>query len=111
MNDRMKQLLPGGVPKYVRCYDNGGETADRYTVVYTGRYRKDLRRDEFQYVGMSAEPFHPQGVGMHGSSPEQIDRPRSSHLGRRISFEKLPEDCRRLVLADYRDLWSLSKTC
>ena len=30
---RKENLLPQGTPRYVRCYDNGGETADRYTVV------------------------------------------------------------------------------
>ena len=107
MSPRAASLLPGGVPKYVRCYDNGGKTADRYTVVYTGRYRRDLTRDEFQFVGMSAQPFHPQGVGMHGSSKVQIDRPASAHLGKRIKFAELPDDCRKLVLADYRELWCL----
>ena len=40
--------------------DNGGETADRYTVIYTtksGRYN--------DAVGMSEHPFHPQGFGQH----------------------------------------------
>jgi hypothetical protein len=116
MNTRYQTFMPNDEPKYVRCYDNGGESADRYTVVFTGRYRK-MTGDEFLYRGMSANPFHPQGVGQFGSSPRQIDvnnwgfAPsvgRKNHLGKRIPFAELPEDCRKLVISDYKDIWSLN---
>jgi hypothetical protein len=111
--NRIKALLPNGLPKCIRAYDNGGETADRYTVVYTGRYRGN---GNFQCVGMSASPFHPQGVGMHGEHPQQIDvnqwgfapaMGRKNHLGKRIPFVELPPDCKTLVLSDYRSIWGL----
>lgn len=120
---RIETLLPLGEPKYVRCYDNGGKTADRYTVVYTGKYRTigSKRGGErvnggFQYVGMSALPFHPQGFGQHGEHTQQIDvnkwgfapaMGRSNHLGKRIPFNTLPADCQKLVMRDYRTLWNL----
>lgn len=113
MNKRTAKLLPNGEPKYVRCYDNGGTSADRYTVVYTGRYRG---KGWFQHVGMSANPFHPQGVGMHGEHSQQIDVNKSgfapaigrkNHLGKRITFAELPPDCQKLVLVDYRAIWEL----
>ena len=44
--------MPGNIPRYIRCYDNQGKSFDRYTVVYTGRYRK-CPRDQFRYIGMS----------------------------------------------------------
>jgi len=75
----------------IRCFDNWGETADRYTVIYL---ELPEGRGEFQCVGMSSYPFHPQGVGLHGSA---LPGP---HLGDEIEFEQLPEDCRRLVLQD-----------
>lgn len=118
--------MPLGVPKYIRCYDDGGESADRYTVVFTGNYRKPLPPDchqyygpftWFQYVGMSAYPYHPQGVGMHGENRNQIDvnkwgfapaMGRKCHLGRRIPFSQLPTDCQRLVISDYCDIWQLT---
>lgn len=118
--------MPNGVPKYVRCYTNNGETFDEYTVCYTGKYRKPLpdglrdsytgRMEWFQYVGMSTHPFHPQGFGQHGESISQIDvnkwgfAPavgRKNHLGVRIPFETLPSDCKRLVISDYRALWNI----
>jgi hypothetical protein len=70
----------------------------------------------FQHVGMSANPFHPQGVGQHGEHPQQIDvnewgfapaMGRKNHLGKRIPFVELPHDCQTLVLGDYREIWGL----
>jgi hypothetical protein len=105
--DRRNKLLPNGVPRYVRCYDNGGETFDRYTVVFTGRYRHKTG-GVFWHVGMSSNPFHPQGFGQHGESIDHIDRPTYGHLGKKIKFINLPEDCQKLVLSDYSDLWDLT---
>jgi hypothetical protein len=98
---REDTLMPGGVPRYIRCYDNRGETADRYTCVYTGRHGGN------SYVGMSANPFHPQGVGQHGESRSPIDRPTYSHLGKKIRFENLPPDCQKVVVSDYKSIWWL----
>lgn len=112
---RVQALLPDGVPRWVRVYDNGGSTADRYTAVFTGRYRKSSRED-FCYLGMSENPFHPQGVGMHGSSSRPVDTDekgwapavgKKNHLGVRIRFEDLPEKCRKCVLQTYKSIWSL----
>jgi len=123
---RLASLLPNGTPKYVRIYDNGGTSnggsMDRYTVVYTGKYRTlGLKRGEhlqswFQYVSMNSAPFHPQGIGMHGENQTQIDTNKSgfapamgrkNHLGIRIAFADLPPNCQKLVLQDYRELWDL----
>lgn len=116
---RQNNLLPNGVPKYVRCYDNE-KTADRFTVVYTGNYRGDgkiFAKGWFQYCGMSADPFHPQGIGQHGENPQQIDVNKSGfapaigrrcHLGKRIPFNQLPSDCQKLVLQDYKKIWGLA---
>lgn len=106
---RMKALMPDGVPRYIRCYDNGGVTADRYTVCFTGRYRhKSL--GEYLYLTMSNDPSHPQGVGQHGSSKHRIDYPSYQHLGTKITFNELPEACRNLVLEDYKALWNITES-
>jgi len=100
---RIDSLLPNGVPKWIRCYDDP-HTADRYTVVFTkkrvnkGCFPRPHHRGQFWYLGMSSMPFHPQGIGMHGESDELIDRPTYSHLGKRIKFENLPEDCQKFVV-------------
>lgn len=104
---RMTALMPNGIPRYVRCYDNGGETADRYTVVFCGRYTHKTGR-AFWYVGMNAAPFHPQGIGQHGESNYMpIDKPKYSHLGKKIKFIDLPEDCKTCVINTYTYLWDL----
>lgn len=114
---RQDRLLPNGVPRWVRCYDNGGRSFDRYTVVFTGRYRQKTG-GSYCYVAMSEHPFHPQGFGQHGESTTRIDvnkdgfAPaigRFNHLGTRIRFQDLPPDCQQLVLQDYRCLWGLGE--
>lgn len=100
------------LPKWVRCYDNGGETCDRYTVVYSG-HRDGYSRG----TSMSGAPFHPQGVCQYFEYDKAdlwrmgqqwgIDRPKYSHLGKKIKFTDLPTDCQRAVLQDYAELWNL----
>lgn len=103
---REKQLMPGGMPRYVHCYDNGGESFDRYTIVFTGRYRHKTG-GEFWYLGASEHPFHPQGLGQLGTSPKQIDDPIYSHLGKKVTFQSLPEDVQMFILQEYKYLWDL----
>ncbi len=112
LQERINRLMPNGIPRYIRCYDNGGAdkengTIDRYTVVYTGHYKKSFPH-VFDYVAMSGCPFHPQGFGQHGESNyTPIDYPSYKHLGKKIRFEDLPEDCQKLVIQDYKTNWDL----
>lgn len=100
---RLNSILPNGIPKYIRCYDDGGKSLDRYTVVFTKKRPGGITL----YVGMSGNPFHPQGFGQHGEQKNPIDVPSYSHLGKKIKFQDLPEDCQKLVLRDYKDLWNI----
>ena len=100
-SEREKRLIPNGIPKWIRCYDNGGETVDRYTVVFT------KLNGYFPYIGMSEHPTWPNGFGQHGGSSNPIDKPRYSHLGKKITFAQLPQDCREVVISDYREYWNL----
>jgi len=86
----MKQL------KHVRLYDNGGTTVDRYTAVYMDE--PEYKPGVYAARGMSARPFHPQGVGLYCTAMP------GRHLGKRIRFDELPEDCQRLVLQDRGDI-------
>lgn len=99
--DRRERLMPRGVPRYVRCYDNGGKTFDRFTIVFTGRYAGPR-----MYVGASSDPFNPGGFGQRGEGA--IDYPTYGHLGKKISFGALPERVLRFVMGDYLELWGLS---
>lgn len=88
------------IPRYLRIYDNGGETYDRYTILFTKR-RID---GHFMCLGAS----HDLVVGSHFDTPEILDYPVSSHLGKRIEFQQLPEKVRNLVLEDYKDIWGIT---
>jgi len=107
---RKTQLMPDGKPKWIRCYDSG-QPGDRYTVVFTKKAQANTRTDRwFLYVGMSGQPYHPQGFCQHGESKWQpADRPTYSHLGKRIDFFDLPQDCRKVVISDYCELWELNE--
>lgn len=76
----------------IRCYDNGGKTFDRFTVVYMDE--PENAPGLFAAVGMSENPFHPQGFGQHCSAMP------GRHLGKRIRLEDMPEACQRLVKRD-----------
>ena len=76
----------------VVCYDNGGRSFDRYTVIFLDA--PEYKPGTYLCLGMSPHPFHPQGFGQHGSAMP------GRHLGRRIPFATLPEDCRKAVLQD-----------
>jgi hypothetical protein len=108
---RLAALLPRKnnlrTPRYVRCYDNGGKTADRYTIVFTGRYLR-LTGGEYFYVGANGNPHHPaHGFYQHGSSRTQIDVPSYRHLGKKITFSSLPKEVQDCIVEDYCDLWSI----
>ena len=108
--DRYHAFVIAGVPRYIRIYDNGGETADRYTAVF-------CKHGKGQYIGFSALPFHPAlGIYQHGESgkringrfyPDFIDRPSYAHLGSKIKFTDLNEDCQRALLSDYLEVFNL----
>ena len=110
---RILALNPGGVPRWWRFYDNGGESFDRYSACMTGK-----NNDKF-YRGMSAHPYHPQGFGISGEGtcvgpadmagvpngarvPCKIGawHPNRKGWGKRITFQQLPPDCQLSVLQD-----------
>lgn len=79
-----------GAHKKLRVWDNGGETADRYTVTHPDWNVGD-------YITMSAEPYSPQGIYLHGNGLDETD---NTALGRRIRFSTLPADCQKALLAE-----------
>lgn len=111
----MARLLPNGKPRWIRVYDNGGKTCDRYFVCFTGRYSGSVRSKIS--VSMNCAPFHPQGICQHGESNQHYDvndwnwAPmigKKNHLGERISFDDLPIDCQKVVMRDYCEIWGLT---
>lgn len=83
----------------LRCYDNGGKTCDRYTIIpprWAGKEWRE-RNGSWQAIGCNDEPFHPQGIGMHVSAMP------GPHLGRRVSWESLPADVQRFARQSFPD--------
>jgi len=78
----------------IRAYDSGGETIDRYTVVYLDH----CTRGRCAFFGASDNPTHPQGFGQHGELSEGDTG--GEHLGQRVGFCSLPLVLRRFVLRD-----------
>lgn len=76
----------------IRIYDNKGETADRFTVVYMDEPEES--RGCLPARAMDEKPFHPQGFGQYTSAMPGL------HLGQRIRFSDLPLDCQTLILRD-----------
>ena len=79
----------------LRCYDNGGRTFDRFTILPARWVRGWSRRVPggllWDAIASSAAPFHPQGFGQH------VEAMAGPHLGARVPFETLPADVRRFA--------------
>ena len=109
MKTRVERLYNELSPRYIRCYDNNGTTHDRYTVVFTKKRNggNKYKLGEFVYVGMSKNPYHPFGFYQHGFSDCAIDHPSYSHLGKKIKFLDLPDDCQKAIIDEYNELWKI----
>ena len=92
----MKTLLLGE-KESLHCYDNGGKTIDRYTVVFLDSVRWLRDKPEYDCVGMSHDVTSPQGFYQHSTC---FDGP---HLGKRIIFEQLPMEHRQRIVGELRE--------
>lgn len=89
----------------LRCYDNGGRTFDRYTIIPPRWAKEERERDgTWSAIGASERPFHPQGFGMHVSATP------GSHLGRRVKWDDLPEEVQKFALQSFPDYTPSAKT-
>lgn len=97
---RSSALWLEGAPRPVlACYDNGGKTLDRYTVLYGAPLWDQSMGRNVPIRAMDANPFHPQGFGQWGDMPAY----HRDALGKKIRFLDLPEQCRTLVVQDCRE--------
>lgn len=107
---RLDSLLPNvgqgftnRIPRWIRCYDNGGKSLDRYTVQYTNVGKSDPRlRGWTVGIGMNSSPF--QGIGQHFEFFG-----RMGYVGKKIEFLDLPPDCQKAVMQDYVEIWGLKE--
>lgn len=89
-------IQANGKRKTCRIYDNGGESADRYTACFRAVRYKNYGL-VYPYLAFNGIPFNPLGFCQHGEHTRKID---GKHLGKRIAFESLNEDCQRLIIQE-----------
>jgi hypothetical protein len=91
------------IENQVSCYDNGGKSLDRYTVIYNEHpltrkiitHRKAMQG--YNAVSMDHRPSYPfSGICQHCVAV------KGRHLGKRILFENLPLDCQTVVKNDLK---------
>jgi hypothetical protein len=94
-----------GAPAYVLdVFDNKGETADRYTVLFTDEHLTQHGDKQFAttyvpYLGMSGAPSHPQGISQWGETCAYDAVAYRYRCGKqRIKWLDLPENIRRHVV-------------
>ncbi len=80
----------------IDCFDNGGKTADRYTIIIDGLGEQPY------CLGASSNPYHPQGIGQHCEmKPGVYHIMDYDFLGKRIGFFELPADVRRFIANEF----------
>jgi hypothetical protein len=72
----------------LHIYDNGGETLDRYTIVYGDKDERGF----FECIGASQT-----GAGVYLHS----DCTKGRHLGKKITFNDLDKDLQRMLADEF----------
>ncbi len=89
------------------CYDNGGKSVDRYTVLLGWPIWTESMGRNVPYFAMSDAPTHPQGFSQYGEMPSQ----NRGACGKHIRWLDLPEHIRSHVIARARqgcdEVWQL----
>lgn len=100
-----------GLP-VVMCFDYGEDgTFDRYTVIEFDHPVSKRHPYTWAYIGMSGNPFHPQGFGQHGEIQNYLMRGdfdnsngKWGHLGTQVNFSSLPDDVKKYVAQDFESI-------
>ena len=61
------------------------------------------------YLGLNEYPYHPMGFAQHGYTKEMIDKPSYSHLGKKIKWNDLNDDCKKAVNETYQFVWDITE--
>lgn len=80
--------------KIKACYDNQGETIDRYTIVFNETWNN---KGDLTCLALSDNPSHPQGFSMFSSCHD------GPHLGVKLKFGQLPEHIKKHVMTRLND--------
>jgi hypothetical protein len=97
-----------GAPKYLRCYEKKkNPPVDRFTIVFchASKFMGDEYRGRVYYVSANGIPAHPQGgFYQHGEALQWEFCP----CGSRVKWRDLPEELRKVFLAEYCDMWEIN---
>ena len=96
---RVEHFLPGGVPKYIACYEHKTYPhSDKWTLIFTR-----IMDGYCHYISCNHIPTSPNmGIWMHGESKTKL-----FHLGTRIKFSDLPAEVQTLAITEYKEIWRL----
>lgn len=75
--------------KTLKVYDNGGETADRYSV-----WMRNYPDGGWDVLGLSADPFWPQGFNQFGGN---YPKPSHGPKDKLVKFASLPKDVQKAI--------------
>lgn len=78
------------------CYDDP-YSADRYTLIESGRCFGRCYGFYWRYISASSMPSNPCGIWLHGELKQQP----GPHLGKRVPFKSLPEEVQRTYQNEY----------
>ena len=94
--------LDADCPDGVLCIFDHPDCGDRYTVFYRAPESGSTYADMWLgYRAMSANPFHPQGIGLYGGmEAHQVASYRYAQKHRYTKWSSLPEDVQRCVRQD-----------
>lgn len=88
----------------ISVWDNKN-VIDRYTVVYLDDVYKN---GKVNYIAMNETPFSPnRGFCQHGDMPlyAVAYKGRGGAFDKRIKFDDLPEDCKKIILEELSEYW------
>jgi len=96
-----------GEPLRISCYMYKGDPKpcrDYITVVYTHASKAGYPKGTVLYRSMNGNPYHPAcGIAEMGEGKQCSFKPGGS----KVAFSDLPQDCKDIVLSDYKNLWEL----
>lgn len=73
--------------KKFRIFDNGGKTADRFTLI----------NSDGDVFGFDEHPFYPLGFGQYCGNVSEWKSKSTGHLGKRITISQLSEQAKTFI--------------
>jgi hypothetical protein len=81
------------IKENVRVYESPGHL-DKYTAIFM--HKPNFSTKTFTCLAMSEDPFDKAGYGQHATVKYNREG-NNAHLGYRITYDRLPEPCQRLL--------------